>query len=147
MVSDVRKSLYDGLGRINLREIIENVDESLLKHPKFEESLRKEINYFNDCLNNQEHEILFGIRPEDIVDLESAILVKQQSEKINLEVVIAELLGHEYYVHLDLGGKDVIAKVNADKDLNPHDKIDVIFNLAKVQLFDVETTKNINPAK
>ena len=109
--------------------------------------LREEINYFNKCLESSDHEILFGIRPEDIVDLESAVLVKKQSEKINLEVVIAELLGHEYYVHLNLGGADVIAKVNADKDLNPNDRIDVIFNLAKVQLFDVETTKNINPVK
>ena len=108
---------------------------------------RMHIDYFNECLGLDEHPILFGIRPEDIVDLESAVLVKKQSEKINLEVNIAELLGHEYYVHLNLGDADLIAKVNADHDLKPKDKIDVIFNLAKIQLFDEKTQKNINPVK
>ena len=108
---------------------------------------RMNIDYFNECLNLDEHPILFGIRPEDIVDLESAVLVKKQSEKINLEVNIAELLGHEYYVHLNLGSSDLIAKVNADHDLKPKDRIDVIFNLAKIQLFDTKTSKNINPTK
>ena len=108
---------------------------------------RMHIDYFNECLGLDEHPILFGIRPEDIVDLESAVLVKKQSDKINLEVNIAELLGHEYYVHLNLGNADLIAKVNADHDLKPKDKIDVIFNLAKIQLFDEKTCKNINPVK
>ena len=139
------KSLIDEMNEDNKEKkgytpVNPDEDEEIVK-------LREQIAYFNNCLGQEEHEILFGIRPEDIVDLESAILVKKQSEKIKLEVVIAELLGHEYYVHLDLGGTDVIAKVNADKDLKPHDKIDVIFNLAKIQLFDVETTKNINPVK
>ena len=110
-------------------------------------NLREDIKYYNECLESDEHEILYGIRPEDIVDVETSVLIKNPSQKINLEVSIAELLGHEYYVHLVLGSADLIAKVNADKDVKPHEKIDVIFNLSKGQLFDVRSSKNINPVK
>ena len=109
--------------------------------------LRENIEYFEHCLSSSSQEILYGIRPEDIVDLETSVLVKNQSNKIKLEVNIAELLGHEYYVHLNLGQADLIAKVNADKKLNAKDMIEVIFNLDKGQLFDVRSEKNINPVK
>lgn len=105
--------------------------------------LQENIAYFEKCLASESHEILFGIRPEDVVEEESAVLVKNKSQKINLSVTIAELLGNEYYAHLMLNGHDLIAKVNADKTLNNGDNINVVFNLNKFKLFDPVTTNNL----
>ena len=105
--------------------------------------LNDNIKYFQDCLQANEHQILFGIRPEDVIEEESAILVKNQSHKIELKLTIAELLGNEYYAHLMLNGHDLIAKVNADKTLENGELVKVLFNLDKFKLFDPVTTNNI----
>ena len=109
----------------------------------YSERLQENIKYFNDCLNNESHEILFGIRPEDITEGEAIVLVKHPSQKIKLQVSIAELLGNEYYAHLQLNGGDLIAKVNADKALSNGDSIEVVFNLDKIKIFDKVTSINI----
>lgn len=67
MTSDVRKTLYDGLGRINLKEIIENIDESLLKHPKFEDLLRKEINYLFIKTSNSDVQVNVSLDKKSVV--------------------------------------------------------------------------------
>ena len=140
ITSIINESNQDNEGKKGFVPAFPEEDEEIIK-------LNEDIIYFKQCLEAEEHEILYGSRPEDIVDVETSILIKNPSKKINLEVSIAELLGHEYYVHLILGQADLIAKVNADKEVEPHEKIDVIFNLSKGQLFDVRSTKNINPVK
>ena len=105
--------------------------------------LREDIAYYQEQLEAEEHPILFGIRPEDVSEKEAAVLVKNQSQEITLPLTIAELLGNEYYAHLNFGGVDLISKVNAEKKLVAGDQVSVIFNLNKVSLFDVRSGKNI----
>ena len=106
--------------------------------------LREDIAYYQQCLESKEHEILFGIRPEEVREKEAAVLIKNPSKEIVLPLTIAELLGNEYYAHLNFGGVDLISKVNAEKKLVNGDKVTVIFNLSKVSLFDKRSGKNIN---
>ena len=63
------------------------------------------------------------------------------------EVSIAELLGNEYYAHLNFAGKDVIAKVNAELNLEKGQVLDLVFNLDKYSLFDKVNGANIKPFK
>jgi ABC-type sugar transport system ATPase subunit len=94
--------------------------------------LRNSIAHYEDCLNNKEgHPILFGIRPEDIMEKTSAVLLKNPSDHMKLKVSIAELLGNEYYAHIDFLGKDVIAKVNAELNVEKDQILDLTFNLDK----------------
>ena len=109
--------------------------------------LKEDIEYYRSCLESDTHKVLFGIRPEDVREVEAAVLVKNPSKKVTLPLSIAELLGNEYYAHLDFAGTDLISKVNAEKELNEGDKVEVLFNLDKISVFDVRSGKNINPYK
>ena len=128
---------------------IENPQETPLNPEEDPEviKLREDLQYYNDCLNSDSHKVLFGIRPEDVREIEAAVLVKKPSEKIKLPLTIAELLGNEYYAHLDFAGTDLISKVNAEKELTNGEQVEVIFNLDKISVFDVRSGKNINPFK
>ena len=123
------------------------INQELESDPEVVE-LRNNIAHFENCLENKEgHPILFGIRPEDIVEKTSAVLLKNASSHMNLEVSIAELLGNEYYAHVNFAGKDVIAKVNAELNVEKGQVLDLVFNLDKYSLFDKVSGKNIKPFK
>ena len=128
------------------------VDEALLAEelendPEVME-LRENIKHYQYCLENKEgHPILFGIRPEDIIEKTSAVLLKNPSKPMDLNVTIAELLGNEYYAHLDFNGKDVIAKVNAELNVEKGQTLNLVFNLDKYSLFDKVNGVNIKPFK
>ena len=109
--------------------------------------LREDIAHYENCLNADKHEILFGIRPEDVVEKGSSVLTKNKSDVMPLNLTIAELLGNEYYAHVDFAGKDVIAKVPAELNLEKGQKIELIFNLDKYTLFDKVSGQNIKPYK
>ena len=109
--------------------------------------LRKNIEHYEGCLSLERHPILFGIRPEDIIEKTGSVLVKNASDHMKLKVSIAELLGNEYYAHIDFAGKDVIAKVNAELNLEKGQELDLVFNLDKYSLFDKVNGANIKPYK
>ncbi len=67
MASDIKKSLFSGLDRINLREIFDSVDESLLRHPKFEESLMKEINYIYIKTSNSDVHVDVSLDKKSVI--------------------------------------------------------------------------------
>ncbi len=91
--------------------------------------------YYNDK-DDSEREIYFGIRPECILEEKSAHSFKGK-------IVVAELLGHEYYIHIAMQDQIMIAKLPSTKEIKVGEEIDLSFNLDKMHLFDVETTKRI----
>ena len=128
------------------------VDEETIKNDLENDpeiiKLREDIKHYEDCLNAKEgHPILFGIRPEDILEKTSSVLVKNPSKPISLKLSIAELLGNEYYAHVDFAGKDVIAKVNAELNIENGQQLELVLNLDKYSLFDKVNGANIKPYK
>jgi len=89
--------------------------------------------------NIDTHRLLFGIRPEDIVQIGQPTMATHLSEPLNISVDVAELLGNEYYAHLDFGGKTIIAKIPAGIELASGMKIDISFDMDKIHLFDIES--------
>ena len=139
-------------GKTNKKGEAVTVDEALLKEEVEKDpeviKLREDIKHYEYCLDSKEgHPILFGIRPEDIIEKTSSVLLKHPSNHMLLNVSIAELLGNEYYAHLDFAGKDVIAKVNAELNVEKGQKLDLVFNLDKYSLFDKVNGANIKPYK
>ena len=125
----------------------EFINEELNADPEVIE-LRNNIKHYESCLASEEgHPILFGIRPEDFMEKNVASLIKNPSKEMKLEVSIAELLGNEYYAHIDFMGKDVIAKVNAELNIEKGQTLTLVFNLDKYSLFDKVNGKNIKPFK
>ena len=114
---------------------IETAEE---KHAKLEELCRA----YQDCLDGP-HDVIFGIRPEDVhenYELSSSI---QKSNEIEITVGICELLGCEYQIHVNLWDHDLISKCQVNKKIQTGDKLKIVFDLKKMHLFDSLNEKSI----
>ncbi len=95
------------------------------------------IETYRHYLHNP-HDILFGIRPENIVRGNDANTLKNKSNLATAQIKVAELLGNEYYLHLIFENQEIIAKVHADKDATNQQSIKIAFDLNKIHLFDAD---------
>ena len=86
-------------------------------------------------------DVVLGIRPEDIHQVEAAT----GNAQYDIEVKVAELLGHEYYIHTDFGGADMISKFSADvgHEIRLHTTKSVALDLNKIHFFDPKTEYRI----
>jgi multiple sugar transport system ATP-binding protein len=85
-----------------------------------------------------EKPIVLGIRAEDIHD-DELVMKAHPNGVLDVEVDVAELLGAETNIYMDINGSNVIAKVDARTNISIGDKIQVAFDLNKVHFFDPET--------
>lgn len=83
-------------------------------------------------------EVVLGIRPENIYDSEEK-LAELKDCAVKLKVDVAELLGAETNIHLQLGDHTLTAKVNARDDLHIGDEITMAFDMETVHFFDPES--------
>ena len=108
---------------------------------KYEEFMPKKVEYIKrlqEIANGAEHEIIFGIRPEDITQCD-----KKDKEGMEVEIKLSELLGDQYFLHFDFGGKDVLSKVLTEELLESGQMINLKINKEKVHLFDPESELRI----
>lgn len=82
--------------------------------------------------------IVLGIRAEDIHD-DELVMKAHPNGVLDVEVDVAELLGAETNIYMDINGSNVIAKVDARTNISIGDKIQVAFDLNKIHFFDPET--------
>jgi len=110
-----------------------------------DEALDKEIADLQDALASYKgsHRLVFGIRPEDIYEASDENVQKYPGEVYSTKVSVSELLGHEYYVHTDFGGTDMVSKIPAHHLISIHDDLKLVFNKEKLHLFDPRSTKRI----
>ena len=87
-------------------------------------------------IHDEEHEIIFGIRPESIVE-------SDEKESMSIKVRLSELLGDQYFVHFDFGGKDILSKVSADKLIESGTEMKLKIIEEKIHLFDTFTDFSI----
>lgn len=87
-------------------------------------------------------QIIFGIRPEDIHNPEFAApgIIPQ---KIDAEVDVTELMGNEIFVYMKSGEHNFVARVDPRSRYQMGDKVQVIFNMDNMHIFDRETEKAI----
>ena len=107
-------------------------------------------NYLIDALEKinaldlkKEIPVIFGIRPEDIYQANRILTDEEVSQEFKLKVSVAELLGHEYYVHTDFEGNEIVSKIHAKTLVNTGDELNLVFDLSKIHLFDTITEKLI----
>ncbi len=89
------------------------------------------------------HEIIFGIRPEDIHEGDEEHVKRYGGEPYEIAVAVAELLGHEYYVHSDFAGGDLVAKIPLTHEIKIGDQMKILFDISKAHIFDKATEKRI----
>ncbi|QOQ79988.1 ABC transporter ATP-binding protein [Aerococcus urinaeequi] len=87
-------------------------------------------------------EVIFGIRPEDILDTNIAIEAYPEDTATG-EVVVSELLGPETMLYLKLGQTEYVASVSARDTFEAGDKVALTFNITKGHFFDLATEQAI----
>jgi multiple sugar transport system ATP-binding protein len=87
------------------------------------------------------HDVIYGIRPEDIHEV--GLGDKGLGDPYTIKVAVAELLGHEYYVHSDFNGIDLVAKIPLTHEIKIGDSLQIAFTLEKAHIFDPISEKRI----
>jgi len=83
-------------------------------------------------------EIVFGIRPEDVLQRPAeADSDHGQSTAVNVEV--AEPMGNETFLYLSSGAHSFIARVKSDAKFETNQNVRIDFNLQKAHFFNPET--------
>ena len=83
-------------------------------------------------------EIMFGIRPEDIIQVS-----EEDKNSFSSEVILVELLGKQYYVHFQYGGQEILSSIISEHLLSAGDKINLKIINKNIHLFDFLTGKTI----
>ena len=86
--------------------------------------------------------IMFGIRPEDIVNPEFAppgII----AQPVDTQVDITELMGNEIFLFLKTGKHEFVARVDPRTKATSGDQMQLVFNMENMHIFDQETEKAI----
>ena len=87
-------------------------------------------------------EIVFGIRPENILDPEVELsddITEKEANTITAEVEVVEPMGSEIYLYFDLEGDELIARVDADSEAKVGDIVKLGVDPKKMHMFDPET--------
>ena len=92
---------------------------------------------------SERREMIFGIRPEDIYEEEKAPDGEPLSAPYHTKVMLAELLGKEYYIHTEFAGSEIVSEIHTKKLVSTGDDINLVFDMESVHLFDPSTTKAV----
>jgi len=96
----------------------------------------------NQYMAHLDKSIIFGIRPENIHSPEFAPpnIFAQTVECI---VDVTELMGNEIFVYLKTGDNSFVARVDPRTRFQVDEKVQVVFNMNYMQIFDQETEQAI----
>ena len=83
-------------------------------------------------------DVIFGIRPEDILS-ERIALETSPETVVEPTITVSELTGAESILYLDIGGTEMVAVVDARDYHEPGSTLEVSFNMNKAHFFDPET--------
>jgi multiple sugar transport system ATP-binding protein len=83
-------------------------------------------------------EVIFGIRPEDIYDPEY-LVTNIYDQRMKTEVDVTELMGNEVFVHLLVGEKQFVARVDPRTDAHVGGEFNAVLNMDRMHIFDKDT--------
>ncbi|MEN4011117.1 MAG: sn-glycerol-3-phosphate ABC transporter ATP-binding protein UgpC [Chloroflexota bacterium] len=89
------------------------------------------------------HEVILGMRPEDIHNPEFAP-PGIHTAPVEAKVDVTELMGNEIFLYLVSGKHSYVARVDPRTRFGISDKVQLVFNMDNVHLFDVSEDKE-NP--
>lgn len=95
------------------------------------EAIEHDIEALKKFLSETPLRLVYGIRPEDFRRAKEA-----GASVIEIEVKAAELMGREYIVHFDFGGKETVARIDAKEEIKAGEKIKIEVELSKARLYD-----------
>lgn len=118
-------------------------DDYLLIYSRDLIRLREDLERYSAVTLGKNYPLLFGVRPEEIFEAEKYQSKSAGSDEFTVKVVVAELLGREYFVHFYVGESDVIAKINTENELVSGDELKLKLDLKHMHLFDAISEERI----
>ena len=100
--------------------------------------IENRLSKLKEALTTENKTLIIGVRPEHVLVQDKGIM--------NLKVNLVELLGSEYYLHLDFADGEILAKVDNDKKISVSDVLNISFKNSEIHIFDPITRKNIQQA-
>ena len=89
-------------------------------------------------------DVIMGIRPADLADMETILDVEEYKyETITANVEVTEMLGSETYLYMVCEGNNITARVNPSCKAGPGDNIVIGIDVEKIHVFDAETEETI----
>jgi multiple sugar transport system ATP-binding protein len=88
-------------------------------------------------------EVLLGIRPEAITDLDGADRKSGNIQTFRSTVGLTEPAGSDTFVTLAVSGRDCIARMRADAEVRRGDTVDFAVNMDKAVVFDPKSEARI----
>ena len=96
-----------------------------------------------NIIENKTHEVVVGVRPEDIY-LADDPSAENKSEEFSMDCDMSELLGHERIVYGYLKEDErVVVKISAKYNVQQGDTNKYVLNLKSTHIFDGDSTENI----
>lgn len=117
---------------------------TVLRHPSFDlvvpDSMGEEVS------PHVGKKVIFGIRPEDLYDRLFYNYPVKPGSSVKATVDVVEPMGAEIYLYLKVGTVDLVARVPSYVKAVEGKKMDLVFNLERMHLFDFESKKALfNP--
>ena len=91
----------------------------------------------------RDRNIIFGVRPEALTDPDGADKNAKQLATADCHIEVVEPAGSDTFAVTALGGKQVVARLRADANIQPGTTTPLAFNLTKAVYFDPETQNRI----
>jgi len=109
---------------------------------EFESGLKIPVPEKNNSRLTDNQEVVLGLRAEEIVPADRHNNFPDQW-KFEGKIVVAEPLGNETHLHVDMNGVTMMSKSEGKKIYRPNEKIKLNMNLKEMHLFDASTTQVI----
>ena len=90
-----------------------------------------------------DREIIFGIRPENIVLAGDLSEANERYVPFTTKVRLAEMLGSETLIHFNIDEKNIIAKINTLDEFSRNQDLTLAFDLEFANFFDKDSTDRI----
>ena len=117
-------------------------DTKTTKGVKYQIKLPAEKNAKGVLNAYEDKEVIMGIRPEDVHD-EPRYLEQFAEFKIKADVEVAEMMGAEVFLYVNVEGFNFTARVEPTTTARPSDTIDMVLDSTKIHLFDKDTEQAI----
>jgi len=83
-------------------------------------------------------EVVLGVRPEDLHN-EEMLLDTYADAILNARVEVAENMGSEVFIHVNVGGQSLISRVSSRYHFAPDSNVLLAVDLNKAHIFNIET--------
>lgn len=87
-------------------------------------------------------EVVLGVRPEDLHN-EDMMHETYPDAILNAHVEVAENMGSEVFIHVNVGGQSLISRVSSRYQFTPGSEVKLAVDLNKAHIFDVETEETV----